>query len=222
VISAGSAFVEHLRNGHYKLVIDVDPRNRLPAAFTKLVLAIRSRRQSRCLQPKQLALDCAFSAEKLVTPVPSWESFPSATLNVFNLRQLSQLGAVMPIEQRGNLTKSRLQSSHRAPPAEPRRVSALVASADMADERAGEAYEGEERLTVVGPKLSPSEIAPDFALDHFDGQAIQGVTLADSDGSIRILNVVNSLDTPICDIETRRVRRRSTVEDATFFLSLQG
>ncbi len=127
----------------------------------------------------------------------------------------------MPIEQRGNLTKSRLQSSHRAPPAEPRRVSALVASADMADERAGEAYEGEERLTVVGPKLSPSEIAPDFALDHFDGQAIQGVTLADSDGSIRILNVVNSLDTPICDIETRRWEQlRSTLPGDVVVLTI--
>jgi thioredoxin-dependent peroxiredoxin len=74
----------------------------------------------------------------------------------------------------------------------------------MTDERAGEAYEFEERLTVIGPKLNRSEFAPDFTLDHFDGQTIQGVTLADSDGSIRILNVVNSLDTPICDIETRR------------------
>jgi thioredoxin-dependent peroxiredoxin len=83
-------------------------------------------------------------------------------------------------------------------------LSALVASAHMTDERAGEAYEFEERLTVIGPKLNRSEFAPDFTLDHFDGQTIQGVTLADSDGSIRILNVVNSLDTPICDIETRR------------------
>lgn len=74
----------------------------------------------------------------------------------------------------------------------------------MTDERVGEAYEFEERLTVVGRRLKPGEIAPGFTLDHFDGQAIQGVTLADSDGSIRILNVVNSLDTPICDIETRR------------------
>ncbi|MGB9279636.1 MAG: thiol peroxidase [Pseudonocardiaceae bacterium] len=83
-------------------------------------------------------------------------------------------------------------------------MSALVASADMMDERSGEAYEFEERLTVLGAKLNRSEIAPDFTLDHFDGQAIHGVTLADSDGCIRILNVVNSLDTPICDIETRR------------------
>jgi hypothetical protein len=74
-------------------------------------------------------------------------------------------------------------------------------------------------LTVIGPKLNRSEIAPDFTLDHFDGQAVrrvlhhlrasQGVTLTDSDGSIRILNVMNSLDTPICDIETRRWEQRA-------------
>jgi thiol peroxidase len=74
----------------------------------------------------------------------------------------------------------------------------------MAAECVGETYEFEERLTVIGPKLDPSDIAPDFTLDHFDGQAIQGVTLADSDGSICILNIVNSLDTPICDIGTCR------------------
>lgn len=74
----------------------------------------------------------------------------------------------------------------------------------MTEERVGEAYEFEERLTVIGPKLNYRDMAPDFTLDHFDGQVIHGVTLADSDGSIRILNVVNSLDTPICDIETRR------------------
>lgn len=31
---------------------------------------------------------------------------------------------------------------------------ALVASADVTDERVGEAYEFEERLTVIGPKLN--------------------------------------------------------------------
>jgi hypothetical protein len=58
----------------------------------------------------------------------------------------------------------------------------------MADERVGEAYEFEERLTVIGPELNPSEIAPDFTLHQFDGQAIQNVTRADSDGSIRALS----------------------------------
>lgn len=74
----------------------------------------------------------------------------------------------------------------------------------MTEERVGEAYELDEQLTVVGCKLEPGEIAPDFTLDHYDGEAIRSVTLAESDGSVRILNVVNSLDTPVCDVETRR------------------
>lgn len=67
----------------------------------------------------------------------------------------------------------------------------------MIEERVGEAYEFEEQLTVVGRKLDPGEIAPDFTLDHYDGETIRSVTLADSGDSVRILNVVNSLDTPI-------------------------
>lgn len=39
VISAGHAFVQN-RRGHYELGLDVDPRHRLPGAFTKLALAI--------------------------------------------------------------------------------------------------------------------------------------------------------------------------------------
>jgi thiol peroxidase len=74
----------------------------------------------------------------------------------------------------------------------------------MIDERVGEAYEFEEQLTVVGRKLHPGELAPDFTLDHYDGETVRSVTLADSDGYVRLLNVVNSLDTPVCDIETRR------------------
>ena len=40
VITAGHAFVQNLRRGHYELGLDVDPRHRLLAAFTELVLAI--------------------------------------------------------------------------------------------------------------------------------------------------------------------------------------
>jgi transposase-like protein len=40
VISAGHAFVQNLRRGHYELAVDLDPNHRLPAAFTKLALAI--------------------------------------------------------------------------------------------------------------------------------------------------------------------------------------
>jgi IS6 family transposase len=40
VICAGHAFVQNLRRGHYELATHIDPRHRLPAAFTELALAI--------------------------------------------------------------------------------------------------------------------------------------------------------------------------------------
>ena len=71
-------------------------------------------------------------------------------------------------------------------------------------ERTGEAFELDERLTVLGRRLEPGELAPDFALDSFDAQAgaMRRLSLSDTDGAVRLLNVVNSLDTPVCHIET--------------------
>jgi thioredoxin-dependent peroxiredoxin len=63
-------------------------------------------------------------------------------------------------------------------------------------ERTGEAFELGEQLTIVGRKLELGEAAPAFALERFDGSAMATVTLADSAGEVRLLNVVNSLDTP--------------------------
>jgi thiol peroxidase len=74
------------------------------------------------------------------------------------------------------------------------------------EQRTGEAFELGERLTVVGRKLRPGDPAPDFALDHFDAGegAMHTVRLGDGAGEVRLLNVVNSLDTPVCHVETRR------------------
>jgi thiol peroxidase len=74
------------------------------------------------------------------------------------------------------------------------------------EERIGEAYEFDERLTVIGRKLQAGDRAPDFALDCFDGatSTLRTVSLGDSAGSVLLLNVVNSLDTPVCQVETRR------------------
>jgi thiol peroxidase len=73
-------------------------------------------------------------------------------------------------------------------------------------ERANEAFELGEQLTVVGKKLHPNEVAPDFLLDSLDriDSSIRQVRLADSAGTVRLLNVINSLDTPVCRTETRR------------------
>src|SRR5260221_8146653 len=74
------------------------------------------------------------------------------------------------------------------------------------EERTGEAFELGEQLTLVGKKLQPGEQAPSFILDYLDptDSAIHRVQLEDSAGTVRLLNVVNSLDTPVCHVETRR------------------
>jgi thiol peroxidase len=67
------------------------------------------------------------------------------------------------------------------------------------EERTGEAFELGEQLTVVGKKLQPGDPAPAFTLDYVDpgdGSAGQ-IRRADSAGHIRLLNIVNSLDTPV-------------------------
>lgn len=71
------------------------------------------------------------------------------------------------------------------------------------DERTGEAFEFDERLTVVGAKLKVGDPAPEFTLDFLDGGAITAVRLADTNGGNRLLNVINSIDTPVCQKETR-------------------
>src|SRR5258706_7341515 len=74
------------------------------------------------------------------------------------------------------------------------------------EERTGEAFELGEQLTVVGGKLQPGTIAPAFTLDSFDpaAGALRQVQLSDSAGHVRLLNIINSLDTPVCHVETQR------------------
>jgi len=76
----------------------------------------------------------------------------------------------------------------------------------MDEERRGEAFEGDVKLTVIGKRLEPGAAAPDFTLDVLNpGDAFpHEVTLADGAGRVRLLHVVNSLDTPVCHVETRR------------------
>jgi thiol peroxidase len=74
----------------------------------------------------------------------------------------------------------------------------------MVTERKGEAHELGEQLTVVGRQLRPGASAPNFTLESFDGETMRTIRLEDSAEMVRLLNVVNSLDTPVCHVETRR------------------
>jgi thioredoxin-dependent peroxiredoxin len=73
-------------------------------------------------------------------------------------------------------------------------------------ERVGEAFELDEQLTVLGTQLKPGDLAPEFELDTMDPEsgAIRQVRLSDSAGWVRLLHIVNSLDTPVCHIGARR------------------
>lgn len=70
-------------------------------------------------------------------------------------------------------------------------------------ERAGAAtFEGTP-LTLVGEEVKVGQTSPDFTT-LTGGLALQPYSLADGKGKVRILNVVVSLDTPVCDTQTRR------------------
>src|SRR5262249_19508948 len=74
------------------------------------------------------------------------------------------------------------------------------------EERTGEAFELGGQRTGVGGQRRRGEAAPEFALDRLNREdgSIGTVRLADSAGQVRLLNVVNSLNTPVCHVETRR------------------
>ena len=75
-----------------------------------------------------------------------------------------------------------------------------------AEERHGEAFEFAERLTVLGRKLRPGDTAPAFALEQYETAkgTMSIVRLSDTAGTVRLLNIVNSLDTPVYQVETQR------------------
>ena len=62
-------------------------------------------------------------------------------------------------------------------------------------------------MTLVGPELKPGDKAPEFAaLDN----ALKPVHLADTGHKTRIFSVVPSLDTPVCDAQTRRFNEETS------------
>ena len=56
-------------------------------------------------------------------------------------------------------------------------------------------------LTLVGPELQPGDHAPDFSV--VDG-TLSTIDLAKTGNHVRIISVVPSLDTPVCDLQTKR------------------
>lgn len=61
-------------------------------------------------------------------------------------------------------------------------------------------------LTLVGEEVKVGDLAPDFEVLAND---LSPVKLSDYMGKIRVISVVPSLDTPICDIQTRKFNEQA-------------
>jgi thiol peroxidase len=72
----------------------------------------------------------------------------------------------------------------------------------MATERFGLIKVGGKDATVVGDDLQVGGVAPEFTVRALDWSLVRG--LADTKGKVRVIAAVPSLDTEVCDRETRR------------------
>ena len=71
----------------------------------------------------------------------------------------------------------------------------------MAQERTGVATFKGSPITLVGPELKAGDSAPDFVISK---NLLEEASLSDYAGKIKLISVVPSLDTGVCDAQTRR------------------
>ena len=77
----------------------------------------------------------------------------------------------------------------------------------MATERFGLIKVGGKDATVIGDDVKVGQAAPDFTVQALDWSVKRG--LADTAGKVRIIAAVPSLDTDVCDRETRRFNQEA-------------
>ena len=61
-------------------------------------------------------------------------------------------------------------------------------------------------LTLIGPELKTGDKAPEFTVVD---NALKPVTLASSRGKTRLVSVVPSIDTPVCELQTKRFNQEA-------------
>eukprot|EP01122_Echinamoeba_exundans_P002571 TRINITY_DN12513_c0_g1_i1.p2 TRINITY_DN12513_c0_g1~~TRINITY_DN12513_c0_g1_i1.p2 ORF type:complete len:114 (-),score=15.76 TRINITY_DN12513_c0_g1_i1:189-530(-) len=71
----------------------------------------------------------------------------------------------------------------------------------MAQERSGAATFKGNPITLIGPELKAGDNAPDFTVSK---NLLEDASLKDFAGKIKLISVVPSLDTGVCDAQTRR------------------
>ncbi|SFI69539.1 thiol peroxidase, atypical 2-Cys peroxiredoxin [Paenibacillus sp. UNC496MF] len=77
----------------------------------------------------------------------------------------------------------------------------------MAQERTGKATVGGQPITLVGPELKVGDKAPAFTVNK---DLMTEASLSDYAGRIKLISVVPSLDTDVCDAQTRRFNQEAS------------
>jgi thiol peroxidase len=72
-------------------------------------------------------------------------------------------------------------------------------------------------VTLLGNEVKVGDKAPDFSVLAND---LASVTLADSKGSVRLISVIPSIDTGVCDAQTRRFNEDSSKLDNVKVLTI--
>ncbi|MFC5405698.1 thiol peroxidase [Cohnella soli] len=62
-------------------------------------------------------------------------------------------------------------------------------------------------ITLVGPTLTAGETAPDFTLNK---NLLETASLQDYAGKVKLISVVPSIDTGVCDAQTRRFNEEAS------------
>ncbi len=78
-------------------------------------------------------------------------------------------------------------------------------------ERTGILKVGGQDVTIIGEDIQVGQVAPDFVVQALDWSIVRG--LKDTQGKVRILAAVPSLDTEVCDRETRRFNQEASALD---------
>ena len=77
----------------------------------------------------------------------------------------------------------------------------------MSQERKGIITFKGNPLTLIGSEIKVGQAAPDFQVI---GEGLAQVSLKDFKGKIKLISVVPSLDTPVCDQQTRRFNEEAS------------
>jgi thiol peroxidase len=76
----------------------------------------------------------------------------------------------------------------------------MIKADEVQERTAGTTLQGNP-MTLLGPELKVGDKAPDFDAIN---SSLQPVNLAKTGNTVRVFSVIPSLDTPVCDAQTKR------------------